>query len=475
MSSKEAIKDYFESIANKRLVWKKRNRFYHRCLEKYFAYLIPENKRVLEIGCGTGDLLAAVKPSYGVGIDFSENMIAIARARYPELNFIHADIEEFESVPAGKYSNDTFDYIIMSDLLHTLWDVQKSLQQLKRFCRPDTRIIISSYNFFWEPLLRFGELIGIKQKSPNSNWLSYHVILNLLDIEGFQTISNIRKILLPKYIPILNFIFNKILVNLPLINYLGLVNFVIARPFQKEKKELTVSIIIPAKNEKGNIEDAVRRMPVFGRSQEFIFVEGFSTDHTYEEMLRVKDVYKEKNIKVIRQSGTGKGNAVREGFEAAGGEVLVILDADLTTPPEDLPKFYNALSERRGEFINGCRLVYPMEKQAMRFLNLIGNKFFSVFFTYLLGQRLKDTLCGTKMLLKSDYEKIKANRTYFGDFDPFGDFDLLFGAAKLNLKIAEVIVRYKERTYGSTQISRFRHGLLLLRMSFFAAFKLKFN
>lgn len=475
MSSKAAIKDYFESIANKRLVWKKRNRFYHRCLEKYFAYLIPENKKVLEIGCGTGDLLAAVKPLYGVGIDFSENMISIARARHPELNFIHADIEEFENVPAEEYYNDTFDYIIMSDLLHTLWDVQKSLQQLKRFCRPDTRIIISSYNFFWEPLLRFGELIGIKQKSPNSNWLSYHVILNLLDIEGFQAISNIRKILLPKYVPILNFIFNKILVNLPLFNYLGLVNFVIARPLYNEKKEFTVSVIIPARNEKGNIEDAISRMPVLGRSQEFIFVEGNSTDHTYEEMNRVKAVYKGKNIKVIRQSGTGKGNAVREGFEAAAGEVLVILDADLTTPPEDLPKFYNALSEGRGEFINGCRLVYPMEKQAMRFLNLIGNKFFSVFFTYLLGQRLKDTLCGTKMLLKSDYEKIKANRTYFGDFDPFGDFDLLFGAAKLNLKITEVIVRYKERKYGSTQISRFRHGLLLLRMSFFAAFKLKFN
>lgn len=474
MSSKAAIKDYFESIANKRLVWKKRNRFYHRCLEKYFAYLIPESKKVLEVGCGAGDLLSAVKPSYGVGIDFSENMIAIARSRHPELNFIYADIEEFENVPAEKYSNETFDYIIMSDLLHTLWDVQKSLQQLKRFCRQDTRIIISSYNFFWEPLLRFGELIRIKQKSPNSNWLSYHDILNLLDIEGFQAISNIRKILLPKYIPVLNFIFNKVLVNLPLFNYLGLVNFIIARPLQNERKEFTISVIIPAKNEKGNVEDAIRRMPVFGRSQEFIFVEGFSTDHTYKEMLRVKDVYKEKNIKVIRQSGTGKKNAVREGFEAASGEVLMILDADLTTPPEDLPKFHNALSEGRGEFINGCRLVYPMEKEAMRYLNRWGNKFFSIFFTYLLGQRLKDTLCGTKVLFKSDYEKIKVNRSYFGDFDPFGDFDLLFGAAKLSLKIAEVPVRYKERTYGRTQISRFKHGWLLLKMSMLAAFKMKF-
>lgn len=475
MSSKAEVKNYFENIANKRLVWKKRNRFYHSSLEKYFAWLIPGNKRVMEIGCGTGDLLAAVRPSYGLGIDFSENMIHIARTRYPQLSFIHADIEEFEHMPGGENETATFDYIIMSDLLHILWDVQKSLQQLKRFCRTDTRIIISNYNFMWEPLLRFGERIGLKQRSPNSNWLTPHVIHTLLEIEGFQVITNTRKILLPKYVPVLNFIFNKVLVNLPLLSHFGLVNFFIARPLQNEKKEYTVSIIIPAKNERGNIENVIKRMPAFGSSQEFVFVEGNSKDNTFEEMLRVKGLYSGRNITVIRQTGRGKGNAVREGFEAAKGNVLVILDADLTTSPEELPKFYRALSEGRGEFINGCRLVYPMEKQAMRFLNLIGNRFFSMFFTYVLGQRLKDTLCGTKMLFKSDYEKINAARTYFGDFDPFGDFDLLFGAAKLNLKITEVIVRYKERKYGSTQISRFRHGLLLLRMSIFAAFKLKFN
>ena len=216
------------------------------------------------------------------------------------------------------------------------------------------------------------------------------------------------------------------------------------------------------------------RTPQFGLKQEFIFVEGNSSDQTFEEMLRVKEAYPEKNIQVFKQSGKGKGNAVREGFEKSNGDILMILDADLTTPPEDLPKFYEALARGRGEFINGCRLVYPMEKQAMRFLNLIGNKFFSWFFSYLLGQRLKDTLCGTKVLFRKDYRHIVRNRHYFGEFDPFGDFDLLFGAAKLNLKIIEVIVRYKEREYGSTQISRFRHGWLLIKMSLFAATKIKF-
>jgi SAM-dependent methyltransferase len=475
LKSKESIKEYFETTANRRSAWKKRNRFYHRSLEKYYSFIIPQGSSVLELGCGTGELLAAVKPSTGVGVDFSAMLIDKARSKFPSLIFIEGDLEAIalkNSLPEGK---STFDYIILSDTLHVLWDVQKGLNNMRKFCKPSTRVVISNYNFLWEPVLKIGELLRLKQPLPNSNWLSYHDILNLLEIEGFQVVTNSQKILLPKYIPLLNFIFNKILVNLPLLNNFGLINLITARTQNPGRQEHTVSIIIPARNEKGNIAHAIARIPVFGISQEFIFVEGFSTDGTYEEMVRVKSMYPEKNIRILKQTGKGKGNAVREGFDAASGDVLMILDADLTTPPEDLVKFYDAIANGSGEFINGCRLVYPMEKQAMRFLNLLANKFFSLFFTYLLGQRLKDTLCGTKVLFRSDYEKIKANRAYFGDFDPFGDFDLLFGAARLNLKIVEIIVRYRERKYGATQISRFRHGLLLFKMSFFAAFKLKFR
>ena len=171
---------------------------------------------------------------------------------------------------------------------------------------------------------------------------------------------------------------------------------------------------------------------------------------------------------VLQGPGKGKGDAVRKGFAAASGDVLFILDADLTVPPEDLPKFYAAVAEGRGEFVNGTRLVYPMEGQAMRFLNLLGNKFFSVTLSHILEQRLKDTLCGTKVLLRRDYERVAANRAFFGDFDPFGDFDLLFGAAKQNLKIVEMPIRYRDRTYGETKIDRFRHGAILARMTLFA-------
>jgi SAM-dependent methyltransferase len=472
LASKENIRSYFNDTAGRRAYWKKRNRYYHRALERYFGFVIPAGARVLEIGCGTGDLLASVKPAYGAGIDFSPAMIDLAASKYPNLHFYTADVEESEWNAAG--ITGTFDYIILSDLLHILWDTQKALKQVARYCHSGTRIVIANYNFLWEPLLRLAELTRLKQRSPNSNWLSHHDIFRLLEIESFEVIGNFRKILLPFYVPVLNWIFNRFLVNLPLVDNLGLVNFVIARPVTYKKQEHSVSIIVPARNEKGNIENAILRTPAFGTFQEFIFVEGNSADNTYEEMLRVQQAYPAHRITIMRQSGKGKGNAVREGFDAATGDILMILDADLTTPPEELPKFYHALADGKGEFINGCRLVYPMEKEAMRFLNLLANKFFGWFFSYLLGQRLKDTLCGTKVLFKNDYEKISRNRAYFGEFDPFGDFDLLFGAAKLNLKITEVLVRYKERTYGSTQISRFRHGWLLLKMSFFAAGKIKF-
>ena len=468
MTGKEVHHAYFEQLASKRLLWKKRNRFYHRILEKHYRFIIPEGSNVLELGCGTGELLAAVKPSVGVGVDFSEEMLRIARNRHPHLKFVLADVAVYNSP-------EKFDYIIISDLLSSLWDIQAVLHNIQNFCHPGTKLVISTYNYIWEPVLRFTEMIGLKAKQPLQNWLTTGDIRNLLELEDFEMIRIERKLLFLKYIPVLNGIINGFLANLPGLNRMNLIHLITARPKIRLSRQFSVSIVIPARNEMGNIENAVKRTPEFGTHQEFIFVEGNSTDKTYEEILRVKEAHPNKDIKVMKQTGKGKGNAVREAFDAATGDILMILDADLTTPPEDLPKFYNALAENHGEFINGCRLVYPMEKQAMRFLNYLANKFFGWSFTYLLGQRIKDTLCGTKVLFKKDYELIKKNRSYFGNFDPFGDFDLLFGAAKLNLKITEIIVRYREREYGSTQISRFRHGLLLLKMSLFAARKIKFR
>lgn len=464
---KAEIQQFYNATAASRGRWKNFNRFYHRSLEKYFSHIIPAGKRVIEIGCGTGELLAAVKPSYGLGVDFADAYIQLARAQYPEMEFLCADAEELQI-------DATFDYIILSDLTNCLWDVQKVMHGLRKLCHAQTRVVVSQYDYLWEPVMKTGESLHLKLKQPAQNWLGASDLRNILELEGYQLIRMERKLLLPRYVPMFNWVFNKVLANLPWIGRLDLLNIFIARPLMTTDQQYSSTIVVPARNEKGNIENAILRTPKFGTHQEFLFIEGNSSDGTYEEMLRVQSAYPELDIKVMKQSGKGKGNAVREAFDAAHGDILMILDADLTMPPEELPKYYDALRFNKGEFINGSRLVYPMEKNAMRFLNLIANKFFGLFFTYLLGQRLTDTLCGTKVLFRRDYEQIKANRSYFGDFDPFGDFDLIFGAAKLNLKIAEIIIRYRDREYGSTQISRFSHGWLLIKMSAFAAKKIKF-
>ena len=468
MDRKKALKKRFDTLAPKREFWRNRNRYYYDDQLKFFKFLIPEGSSIIEFGCGTGDLLKGLKPKRGVGVDISPAMLEIARERYPELEFREADIEQI-----GGWG-ETFDVLIISDVVGHLSDIEETFRRLRAFCRKDTRVIISYYNFLWEPILQFGEISGLKMPQQYQNWLSSEDICNLLSLAEFQVVKSECRLMIPKRIPWLSDFINRYFATLPGVRKLTLCRYIVARPINLEgKRDYSVTVLIPCLNEKGNVEEAVKRIPEFGKSREIIFVDGHSTDGTQEEVKRMMEMYPDKDIKLMIQDGEGKGDAVRKGFAGAGGDILMILDADLTVPPEDLPKFYRVLAKDQGEFVNGCRLVYPMEKQAMRFLNLLGNKFFSLAFTWLLNQRIKDTLCGTKALFRKDYKRLAANRSYFGEFDPFGDFDLIFGAVKLNLEIIEVPIRYRERTYGSTNISRFSHGWLLLKMTLFAYRKIK--
>lgn len=462
------IAAHFDQLAAEVPRWRERNSFYHADVIRYMQYLCGSGRRVLELGSGTGDLLAALQPSQGVGIDISAAMVAQAQSRYPHLQFHQGDAHDLQSL-AGEY----FDVIILSDLVGYLDDVQTCFEQVHALCHADTRILINNYSFVWEPALALAEKLGLKMPNPLQSWLAPHDMRNLLTLTDFELVKTERRLLLPIRIPLVSAFVNYV-ASLPVINALCLSNYVVARPLPRAAANTaSVTVIIPCRNERGNIADAVARMPEFGSHVEIIFVDGHSKDGTVDEIERVIAANPDKDIKLMIQQGKGKGDAVRMGFTAAQGDILMILDADLTVPPEDLPRFYNALVQDKAEFLNGSRLVYPMEDEAMRLLNLIANKFFAATFSWLLGQRLKDTLCGTKVLWRYDYEKLAANRAYFGDFDPFGDFDLLFGASKLNLKLLEIPIRYRARTYGETQISRFRHGFLLLRMVIYAWRKLK--
>lgn len=473
---KQAIHDLSERLASERQAWIKRNSSYHDADRRYMGFLIHERQRILDLGCGLGDLLASLKPSYGVGIDFSARMIEQACKRhpgddYPHLKFIQGDIES-PDILAG--IEGLFDVIILSDTIGSLDDCQALLESLHGLCTRDTRIIISYYSTFWDPILAVGEWLHLKMPQVAQNALSTTDIENLLGLSGFSVTKREWRQLVPFSLFGLGTFVNRFIATLPVIRRLCLRNYMVARSDQHAGyAELSATVLIPCRNEKGNIEAAVKRLPRFCDDIEILYVEGHSQDGTLEEIERVIAAYPQYDIKVIVQDGKGKGDAVRKGFDTARGDVLMILDADLTMPPEDIPKFYHALKSGRGEFINGSRLVYPMESEAMRFLNLIANRMFSYIFTYLLNQRYTDTLCGTKVLTKAHYRRIADNREYFGDFDPFGDFDLIFGASKLNLRVAEIPIRYRNRNYGETQISRFRHGLLLIRMVIFAFFKLK--
>ncbi len=385
------------------------------------------------------------------------------------------DADAHELPARGGGPGETFDVVILSDLINDAWDVQRLLRQIAPLTSRRTRVLLNFYSRLWELPLALGQRLGLARPVLYQNWLTVPDVENLLRLAGFQPIRHWQEVLLPLPIPLLAPLCNRFLARLWPAPRPGPAARPGARPAPRPlPEEPVVSVVVPARNEAGNIPNIFARTPEMGAGTELIFVEGHSKDGTWEAIEREIAAHPGRRARAFRQPGKGKGDAVRRGFAEAAGDVLMILDADLTVPPEDLPRFYGVLRSGQGEFVNGVRLVYPMEKEAMRFANLLGNKFFSLAFSWLLGQPIKDTLCGTKVLRKPDYETLAANRSYFGDFDPFGDFDLLFGAAKLSLEIVEVPVRYRERTYGTTNIQRWSHGWLLLKMCAFAAGRIKF-
>lgn len=442
---------------------------YTKRLAQVFGFAILPGMKVLEVGCGAGDLLADLRPSYGVGIDFSPVAIELAKQRHPSLKFVLADAHDFQL-------NETFDYIVLSGLVNDAWDVQRLLQNVATHCHAGTRIILSCYSHLWNTPRQLAELVGLAKPQPQQNWLTVEDLNNMLYLAGIDVIRRSPEILCPFAIPLLAPFLNKYVVRLWPFSEAAMAHVIIARlaPVPPSGPEPIVSVVVATRNEAGNVPEIFARVPEMGGGTELIFVEGGSKDDTYGAIEREIPKHPGKNVKLLKQPGKGKGDAVRAGFAASTGEVLMILDADLTMPPEDLPLYYEAWRSGKAELVNGVRLVYPMEKKAMRFFNLIANKFFSITFSWLLNQNVKDTLCGTKVVSRKNYDMIAANRQYFGDFDLFGDFDMLFGAAKINLKIIDLPIRYKERVYGETNIQRWRHGLILLRMVIFALNKIKF-
>lgn len=477
MHLNRAAQEYFDTQASERSKWQRKNHYYHESIESFIGYLVPRGSTVLHIGADSPSLLNLLAPTRGLGIHASSRAIEQVNKQgiLPGLSFKHMELS---------HVHETFEYAIISDLLGHVEDIEMLLRESAERISWRGRVVVTQHSALWGPILRLASRLGLRMPSRLENWVSRADLENFAHLAGLEVVRSGTRMLFPKHIPFVSTFLNTYLANIFPFTRLGLYHYVVLRK-QDARSPIanpSLSIVVPARNEAGMVERIVKELPTLGSFTELILIEGHSKDNTWEEIQRVAEKYgtdstgspQGRKILIAQQTGKGKGDAVRKGFDMATGDVLTIYDADMTVPAPDMEKFYRALVEGRGDFINGSRLVYPLEKESMRFLNLLGNKFFSLAFSWLLNSRLKDTLCGTKMLWREDYKQIQAGRVFFGDFDPFGDFDLLFGAAKLNCKIIDMPIHYKERTYGETNIRRWSHGWLLLKMTVFAMRKVKF-
>lgn len=466
---------HLDGLAQRRKYWIDHNRYYYTLLTRLLRFLVEPTKRVLSIRCGTGELLEALQPSHGAGVEISEKMTQVATQRHPEFTYKSAfpDSENF-AAQSGDLG-DNFDYILFNEIDDTV-DVQRALRNLRPLCERHTRLLIITYNHLWEPLVTLAEFLGIKVPRLEQNWLSSGDIATLLALSGYELLGHYSVVLCPKYVPLLSAFLNGFCARLPGLNRLCMTVVYVARslPEPRRRADISVSVIIPCKDERGNIEDAVRRIPELGKTTEIIFCDDKSTDGTPEEVRRVHASYPERNVRLVTGPGICKSQNVWTGFDAATGDILAILDADLTTMPEELPYFIDAICSGKAEFINGSRLIYPLPRAAMKTANMIGNKFFSLAFSYLLSQRVKDTLCGTKVLWRTDWERIKPFQGTWGIEDRWGDYELLFSASKLNLRITDLPVHYQERIYGTTKMTKvFQNGLVMLKMCWHGFLNLK--
>lgn len=365
--------------------------------------------------------------------------------------------------------------ILLNGTINHHLDIQGLLMQLAPSLSRTSRLLLVVYNPYLGWLYRLANRIGLRQGEVPTTFITRVDLDNIAELSGFTIVRRKLALYFPWELFGLGHLINRTAACIPVLRWTGLVYLAVLRPNSPATAHRpSLSCVIPARNERGNIENAIKRMPEFGCPLEIIFVEGHSTDGTWEEIQRVREKYQDRHaIKAMQQTGKGKNDAVRLGFSQATGELLTILDADLTMPPELLQRFYNAYCDGNADFINGSRLVYPMQGEAMRFLNRLANSFFAKALSWVLDVRLGDSLCGTKLLSRHDYSRFIAWRRDFGDFDPFGDFELIFPAAELALGITDVPIRYMDRTYGSTNISRFRHGIMLLRMTLIGFFRIK--
>ena len=342
---KDEVRRARDSSASERVKWLKRAAFFHAEDLRFLKFQIPDRLRILELGCGNGHLLAALNPSIGLGVDFSQALIDEARVTYPHLSFMVGDIDDddfINSLPGP------FDVILIADTLGELDDCQRLFESLHDHCSRDARLIIVYFSHMWYPALKLAELLRLRMPQPAQNVLAPADVRGIAELADFETVKTEIRMLTPIGLLGLGRLINRFVAPFPLIRNLCLRHYSVCRSLGQTDEVSSATVVIPVRNERGNIAAAVQRISRFVDDLEIIFVEGHSNDGTWEEIERVIANYPGRDIKAMRQPGRGKADAVFAGFDAARGDVLMILDGDLTVPPEQLSKFWQAILFRQG-------------------------------------------------------------------------------------------------------------------------------
>src|SRR3989338_2088423 len=455
VSAEGDASERFNIVAEKYEYWRNKNLYYHNEITRFYKDIIPKNKNILEVGSADGYLLNELCPNRGVGVDISAQMIDIARKKFPHLNFVNSSIENYSYV-------HSFDYIVLSNILEFVSDLYIFFSAMASKASPKTKMIITSINPLWEPAMKLATRLKMRIPVQMKNFVTSKDIENMLNISGWEVIESNYRMFSPVKIPLISFFLNKLIPRLPVLKNLCIIQFIIAKPKQlfTIDHSLSCSVIIPCHNEEGNIEECIDRIPSLGSFTEVVVVDDGSNDKTATLVKNIQSG--KKRVRLISYTpNKGKGHAVKTGFESATGDILIILDADMAVLPEELSKFYMVLASSQAEFINGTRMLYDMAPGAMKFINYLGNKIFGIILSFIIGQRNTDTLCGTKAFYNSDYMNFKMRRC------PWGDFDLLFEAARMKLKTVEMPVHYFPRREGRSKMKAFKHGLMLLKMCWY--------
>lgn len=456
----EMIRKHFDSIAEDYPRWRRMNAYYNDQLVHWCRSRVPPGRRILDFGCGRGSVLSALEPSQGTGIDLSGEMIRYAKTDHPRLDFERTPIEEFR--PRSEY-----DAVLCVNTLEYTWDVGAVLDKIHSVLRDNGRVLIATGNPLWSRIFRWASSWGLRMPECTRLFLTNKDLENLLSLHGFDVADSRMALPVPKLIPVLGPLLNWLVPRLPLVSYLLCsTQLITARKVPPVRKDYSVSIVVPCHNEAGNVERCVRETGKLGLRTELIFVDDGSTDGTAQAIR--PELNPELEVKVLRyEPNRGKSFAVQTGFAAATGDILMVLDADLTTHPSELRPLYEAFASGRAEFVNCTRFIYPGEQRSMHLANYIGNKFFAILVSLVMEARVSDTLCGTKAMFRWDYRHMTMGR------DPWGDYDFLFGAAQQRLVIRELPVHYRERRAGQSKMKTLRHALNLFRMCWHGFWQVK--